>query len=325
MKDILNILSKISKGEKLSVDDNKALTEFLAYTENPDKLPQDKQAEFDSASALANEMSDSIQAYVSSDTYKKAQESIQKQIKADKITGATAEILNLGLSIGDLVTSGNQIRSADRGISNLKRPSIPTPPGVDPALSQALVGAERDINLAPGRAIGPAQLQVMDQYLKDINTAKTASTGQASNFGALAQVASTRRNRASQSLAPIAEQARQNAIGNRNNLLGIKGNQRQNDFSNRLAATRLQEDRYNRDAQALGALGSAGRTNRQTAFNNLASVLPSVLGGASQLDLGGLFGSSQIGDAFGPEIAGYADKIQNDLYSRFLAGDLITN
>jgi hypothetical protein len=338
---IIDILNKIKQNQSLSADEDKALATFVGLVNNPNKVPEQGAEEFATAQELSSQMQESLTDYLKSDSYKDSVKQLKKELRAKKATKAASDFLNLGLGLSDLATSDRQIKMSERGIRNLSRPNIPIPTGADPSLTQALTQAEQDIATSGARAIGPAQLQILDQYLKDIGTAKTASTGQASQFGSLAQLASLRRNRAAQGLIPIADQARQSAIRNRNDLLRTKQFERQNNFNNQIATANLLENRFNADASAVGNLGAAGRTNRRTSLENLAGALPGIIGGAS-----GVFGIGGEADTpvgasgrpvfnyggdsfevydfnpnrtlgFGPEIDTYADRINRDLFSRF--------
>ena len=108
----------------------------------------------------------------------------------------------------------------------------------------------------------------MDQYLSDLNQAKVASAGQAGTYGALAQVASQRRGRGAQALAPIIDDIKAREQGRLDNLTGMKIGENQAIQQSNAQYYPNDLYQYQLEQQAAGQLGSQGRSNL---FQSLAN------------------------------------------------------
>lgn len=295
MANIKGILKKVESGEQLTDKDLEAIGKFRVDLENgntPDG--------FSSSNAFKDAYAQLISALGNSDAYKQRIAQKAQEAKGDKV----AEGLQLLIAGSDILTSINQIRQSNRGLESTVRPGLPSAPRRDPLLSQRLRQAQRQIfNQSAGLA--PTQLAINDQFRADLSNARTASTGQASTFGSLAQVAANRRNRANLNLAPIAQEQANIARGQFDQLLGLRGSEIQDDFTNRLALAQLQQDQYNADLEAYGRLGAAGRSNLRTSLSNIAPRI------------GRMIGSIPVRTGFGSDIDNYANDIEGSLFGRF--------
>lgn len=164
----------------------------------------------------------------------------------------------------------DQIRTARQ--ANTAPPAIPTPPPPSQQLSEQLFEAQRRAGDV-GYAVNPAVEQLNLAYTQGLGQAQAASGGQASNYQAYANLLNQQRMQAALGLVPLAQQARMDNQAQVNQLLGLQLQQQQNQFQNQMVAAQPQIDQYNLQQQAIGALGSQGRTN----LFDVVSRLPDYL------------------------------------------------
>lgn len=178
----------------------------------------------------------------------------------------------------DLAISLNQIAKSNKTLGSIIQPAIASSPGIPPELQAQLSQAQNQGGLESQRAVATAKAANQEQLLNDINTAKQVSGGQGASYQANVQSASLRNQRANAVLP-----AQQDAIRARyqqmaNQLAEAKGQLGQHDFGNRLYASQLALDQYNKQLQAAGALGQAGRLNLRNTLQNTAGIVPDILG-----------------------------------------------
>lgn len=185
------------------------------------------------------------------------------------IANSSLDVLNQGIQ---MAMSLGQISKAKQAASQLERPSIPSVAPSNPQLAQALNQAQLGtINV--NDVLNPAKAQIQDAYNSAINQAKVASGGQAGSYQGLANLANIQRMRASLGLVPIAQEAKLQNQQVYNQLLGQRQEEIANQQRMRLAGTQMALDQYDKDAQAIGVLGSLGRTNALNAGNQLTQTL----------------------------------------------------
>jgi len=201
-----------------------------------------------------------------------AQES-EAKANSDKI----AQGLNVLLGATDIAQSVAQINQSKQGLSKSRRPGRPAIPQRDLYLQQALRAASEG-TYDTASALAPAEAQIQDQYLSDLQNAKTASTGQAGAFGSYAQVAANRRRRAGMELIPLANDIRREQTANYNNLLGQRLNETQNIFENQASFYPQDLNQYQNEQAAYGQIGSVGRQNLNNSLYNLAGRIAPVAG-----------------------------------------------
>lgn len=201
------------------------------------------------------------------------------EIASEKAGNETSEKVTQGLNIllagSDILTSINQIQESKSQLSKSRKPSRPAVPQRDAYLQQALRGAQQG-TYDTQRALAPVQAEIQDQYQTDIVNAKTASTGQAGQFGAYAQQAADRRNRAAMQLAPISDSIKAREQGNYNNLLGMRANETQQMFQNQAQLYPYDLQQYRTEQESAGALGATGRENLRNSMFGLASQIPNI-------------------------------------------------
>lgn len=198
-------------------------------------------------------------------------EDVEKAELANKLTQA----VNIALSGADILTSGQQIRAANEAQRRIRRPQSPAPLTADPLLQRALADADRG-NLDAARALSPAQLQILDQYLSDINTARSVSGGQAGLYGALAQTASTRRGRRSLELAPLYDTIQRRGEARYDQLLAQKLAENRAIQESQAQTYPYDLQQYNNELVAAGNLGVLGRQNLRSSVGAFASYLPAL-------------------------------------------------
>jgi hypothetical protein len=198
-------------------------------------------------------------------------EDIEKGELAERITAG----LNVALSTLDLNTSIGQLKAGERAQRSLKRPSRPAPLAEEPLLDKAIADASKGDEDAL-RSLSPAQSQILDQYLSDINQAKTVSAGQAGIYGALGQVASTRRGRQSAGLVPLYDEIVRNRDQRFDGLVGQKIAQNQAIQQSKAQYYPTDVYQYGLDASAAGNLVNAGQQNLRSTLTGIGSFLPAL-------------------------------------------------
>lgn len=202
------------------------------------------------------------------------------------------------LAGGDVMSSLSQIQSSKNAIRDLKRPSMPSIPGMDPMLDNAIRNAELG-TMDAARAAAPAMQQLQDQYGQDMALAKSVGGGQASTVGALGQIAAMRRARGAANLVPLVDSVRAREQGRVDNLMQMRLNQRQQNYYNRVRQAQLNLDQYNQDVDVVGKLGSAARTNLRNSAQALLNQAPRVM--------------ARIGRGYNDKYSMYEDQLNRSL------------
>jgi hypothetical protein len=108
--------------------------------------------------------------------------------KAERLSRKFQPFFQAAQGISDITQSLGQVNQARRAAANLKAPGMPSVPGLDPALSDSIAGAQRG-TFDDARIAAPARQELQDTYNKELALAKSIGGGQASTLGALGQVA----------------------------------------------------------------------------------------------------------------------------------------
>jgi hypothetical protein len=240
-------------------------------------------------------------AAMSTPAYKEHMLEIQKDAEKGKLTDSVAQGIDLVLKGSDIAQSIAQIHAANRGLRSSRRPVRPAIPQREAALQAALRDSQQG-NEQAARAMAPVQAQIQDQYNSDIANARTASTGQAGAFGAGAQLASDRRNRAALNLAPIQDQFAQQQRDRQDRLVGQRMDETQRMYDNNAALYPYDLHQYNLEQEQIGALGSQGRSNlRNSLYNAAGSVAPAVANAVTNRKYADLRNRAQM--MYGPDAA----------------------
>lgn len=281
-KEYLRLIRKVRGGESLSKDELKFVVEFKQDVDTGaiDKIQNS--AEFkklspQEQSELTTQALDASTKLLFQDpTYKEDLIGLAEEADRGELSEKLTTGLNLALAGTDIITSAQQIKQGNSRQRRARRPATPAPLTADPQLQQAISDAQNG-NYDAIRALAPAQRQILDNYLSDLNNAKTASTGQAGNYGALAQVASSRRNRSAQELAPIGDAITARNQGRLDNLLGMKQNENQAIQQSQAQPYPYELQQYQYDLDSANNQRIAGMSNLRSSVGQLASVLPETL------------------------------------------------
>lgn len=272
----LRIARLVRKGEahKLSKSDYQF---FRSFTLDPEALNSLRASdEYNALPEKERQMFDANLAAFQSPQFRESiltlGENIEGKELQDKLSGA----MNLALAGADVATSVAQIQASKQAQEQLRRPERPAPLTADPRLEAALQNASRG-NMDAVRALSPAQLQILDQYLSDLNTAQTVSGGQAGVYGSLAQVASTRRGRQAAGLAPMYDQIVRQGEQRYDQLLAqkLQENQAINQSQSQFYTPDLYQ--YGQDARAAAELGAIGRSNLRSSVGAAGNFLAPVI------------------------------------------------
>jgi hypothetical protein len=277
----LRIIRLIRSGQaqKLSKDDYTFFSKFSFDVDQDaiEKLQNTAEFKDMSPEQISKAKEDAFLLAVQNPEYREkiltSAEGIENQELTDKITTA----INIGLAGADITTSIGQIQAGKRAQDSIARPQAPAPLTADPRLESALSDASRGGELNAARAMSPAQLQILDQYLSDLNTAQTVSGGQAGVYGSLAQVASTRRGRRSAELAPIYDQINREGVQRYDQLLAQKLQENQNIQQSQAQAYPYELQQYGYDQRMAAELGAAGRTNLRSSLGAAGSFAAPVI------------------------------------------------
>ncbi len=231
--------------------------------------------------------------------YREATMALAQKTGTDADTAKLKAGLNSILAGSDILTSANQIARGNQAAAQVRRPARPPVLQRDQMLAQALNDSQRG-TLDQSAAIQPATLANLDQYKADLGTAQTASAGQPGAFGAYAQAASGRRDRANAALVPLGNDIKRQEIANRNQLLGMRMGESQAINQSQSANYGLDQYQFNLDRQAANELGQVGRYNLRNAMTGAAGALVPIGQQLSRQKYNDIYSR---GLAYGPEHA----------------------
>lgn len=209
--------------------------------------------------------------FFSPQTVETALSSANQQEFMQKMQGYQG-LAQAGVDLTQLAMAFDQIKTANRAAGQAIPPALPGVPGPNPQLSEQLYEAQRRANDI-SYATAPATQQLNQAYTQALGQAQAASGGQAGNYQALANLANQQRMQAALNLVPLAQQTRMQNQSQVNDLLGMRLQEQQNTFHNQMQQYQYPYDQFNLQQQAIGALGSQGRTR---AFD-VVSQLPDYL------------------------------------------------
>jgi len=272
-----DIASRLGRGDSSVGHDD--IEFFLSYSPSIDESKIQKLVdggEFASFEDAQSAIIEAGRALQSSPQYKQQTLDIARKAEQGKVSDNLVNGFNLVLAGTDVANSISQIKRSNAGLKANPRPARPAIPQRDMMLQQALRNAQEG-TFDAGRALAPAQAQIQDQYLSDIQNGKTASTGQAGEFGAYAQLAANRRNRAALQLAPMQDEIRRGQQARYDNLLGMRMDETQRMFDNQNSLYGQDLNQYNLQQQAYRGLGSQGRSNLRNSLYNAAPQVANTI------------------------------------------------
>jgi len=282
-KRFFEIVNKINNGQELSDDDytffvqtvpdidQKAIDDYAAEEKRASSDPKNPNA---NPEILQRGLIESYRQLQASPEHKERLAKLAEDNATQKLNEKVSTGLDLILKGTDIASSLNQIRTGKQASAANKRPGKPAVPQRDMMLAQALRKSQEG-TFDTERAVAPLRAEINDQYLNDIQNAKTASTGQAGAFGTYAQLAANRRNRAALGIAPIQDQIRREQQSNQNDLLGMRMNETQRMFDNNSQFYNNDLDLYKWNQQNAGNVIGAGRQSlRNSLYNFAGSAAP---------------------------------------------------
>lgn len=250
------------------------------YVEEKRRLKDDPENFIPDPELLKNGALEAIKQIQASPIHREKLAKLFETRAGEKVSSKLADGINMVLGGVDIGISNRQIQASNEMARKSRRPSRPTVPGRDVLLQNALRQAEQG-TFDASRAMAPVEAQIQDQYLSDIQGAKTASTGQAGAYGAYRQLASNNRNRAALNLAPIQDEVRRGQQARYDNLLGMRMDETQNMYRNQAYLYPYDLQQYNADQQAVAALGSSGRNSLRNSLYNMGQTAADAYGRAA--------------------------------------------
>jgi hypothetical protein len=254
------------------IDEN-LIQEYLAEQKRADADPDNFVAD---PELLRDGLIESVRKMQSDPSVKERTLKLLQDNESSQISNQLSKGVNLILGGIDIGQSINQINTASQQAKANRRPTRPAIPQRDQLLQQALRSSQEG-TFDAARALAPAQADIENQYYNDLANAKIASTGQAGNFGAYAQVASNRRRRAALDLAPIQDQIRAREQERYDNLLGLKMAETQQMFKNQNELYNSDLEQYYNAQDVAGRLGATGRANLRDSMYNFGNQIPQAL------------------------------------------------
>lgn len=276
LKKYFQIVAQLQRGQASKED----IEFFLSFTPQVDEAKMRKLVEggeFPSFEDAKNAIMEAGRALQTSPQYKQNLLDLAQEAEAGKTSNNIAQAASLILGGTDIAISLNQIREGNKAAKASRKPSRPAIPQRDAMLEQALRQSQEN-TFDSERAIAPVRQEIQDQYLNDIQGAKTASTGQAGSYGAYRQLAANRRNRSAMQLAPIQDSIKAREQQRTDQLLGMRADETQQMFQNQASLYPHDLQQYNWDQRAAASLGSTGRANLRDSLYNIGGQVANFVG-----------------------------------------------
>lgn len=282
LKKYFAIVQKVQSGTAVNDDEAKYLMEHVPHGEEELKILNEKIEAAKESGIVPKDLNEqaafqAAQVFMQSPVYKSQMAKMISDADAGKLSDRLTSAFNIALAGGDVAQSVNQINQSKNLSDRSQRPGRPAPIVADQNLAQALRQAQEG-TYDVSKQLAPAQAQAQDQYNADITNAKTASTGQAGAFGAYAQAAANRRNRAGLEQSALGSQIMQQNREQYNQLLGLKQQENQNIFQSRAYAYPSDLNQYQNEQQMAATLGQYGNTNLRNAGANLGQYITQGVG-----------------------------------------------
>jgi len=199
---------------------------------------------------------------------------LQEQYKQKLGAKRFGDLMNLGLNIGDIATSKNQIRRGEELRAGIKDPALYTPTKGDENLQRALGTAQRDIYNTSAQ-LAPAELARMENYFMGQRNAM--QTGQASDYGALMQANQLNNQRAGLQIASMNEGLIDKNRERYDSLLGVELNNNAAYQNRMMSQDAFRQERYYKELEEAAALESVGRSNRRDSLYSTADSFTNLI------------------------------------------------
>lgn len=162
--------------------------------------------------------------------------------------------------LSNAATARGQINEARRLENELQDPAAPPTTPKSTELAEATETARR-ATTRPITELDPLMQRNMDLLRQDFTSGDTMSGGQAGTAGSLRQSAVNRARNANAQLIPQIENIRRQQQAEYNRLIQAGIGEDDMRFQQAMQKYKIAENRYLTEAQAIGALGAAGREN----------------------------------------------------------------
>lgn len=272
VKEILKTAKKylsILKGDLSKTDDKDEQATFegkiLKLEETINQYNDDLNEE--SLSDLNGELMSQAEDYFSLLKSKGAKDTEKKEINT---------ILNSIKAFSDIKTAKEQISSSEASINSLEEPSAPS----RFKKSEELRGAiDRAVNKGSAVSLNARtaglEREILDNYNRDLNSAKIASTGQAGAYGAYSQAASNRKLKGALAVQDAKLRLRDLDNKNLNYLISQDINQNKAYADSDLRVSDFNYRKYKDEAFEAGRALASGKKNLRTGVSEALDAIPS--------------------------------------------------
>lgn len=265
-------LSRASSGVKLTEEEKSTVTDFFKVVASGKAGDYFTADEFQSFLGQANDLR-------STPEMQKLWKENASARNADRFTKRYKPFFNLLLQGADIASALNQISTANAASRSLKRPGIPQPSGIDPALSGEISKLQQP-NFDVERALAPAQQEIALSRKMREQAARATTGGQGAAYQSQVNKAAIDAARAGTALSGAADQVNRARQAQLLSAIGMRQGAAQTADQLRLQGANLATSIYNTDANNIANLGVIGRENLRNAVSTLGDNL---LGGVGRM------------------------------------------
>lgn len=275
---VKEIYDKHQKGEELSKEEYTSLLKYFSKA-SEDESGVKIEKDFGSVDDFNNAFTALVQAYAPQ--YKEEMLEMQKKGEiSDNLEG----IVNAALRIRDIGESREQIAKSEEAKDEIRKPSLPKIAPTNRDLARNIEMA-RIMEGDTSRETEPLRRSILDAYRAELGAARTASAGQASTYGALAQSAANRRLKGELNRARVAAQI---GAQNRNRLDRLVQDKMADDeriYNQGLGQFDRKYRDYLTESKAVADLGAQGRENLRSSLYNTRTMIPYTAEQLSNINL----------------------------------------
>lgn len=283
-----------------------------------------QQLGYTSSEELAKDIAESLNSASNGANYF---ETLRDRIKRGEVANELASGFGALSDLTEVLVGSGQIRASKKTLQALSRPQLPDVPQRDERLSKVISDAQAG-TFDTARQLQPLRDTIERGYGADLQTARSIAGGQAGALGALGQTASIRRNQAITGMAPIIDSIRSREQARLDNLLGMRQDETQRNFANRMYQYGQRNDNYNIDrayAEDRLAAGQANLFGGLRNFGNNLAVLGSKYYDKPAPKFSDIFRKRQRIKSSLPETQAMEDILDNDPYLAPINMDAIHN
>lgn len=203
-------------------------------------------------------------------------QTLRDRIKRGEVASELASGFGALNDMTEALVGTGQIRASRKTLDALSRPQLPEIPKRDEKLSKAISDAQAG-TFDTARQLQPMRETIERGYGADLQTARSVAGGQAGAYGALGQTAAIRRNQALSGMAPMIDSIRAREQARLDNLLGMRQDENQRNFGNRMYQYNQSNSNYDVDRAYAEDRLAAGQSNLFGGLRNFGNNL-AVLG-----------------------------------------------